>query len=177
MGKKADEIEAYAAQITSAVREDFLSFPVREGEFYLQALVGEIKAHYRERLALLGTDFGIGEYADCLIKGDFDRSVEVLQNLVENAVKYGDGKWISLVFSQEENCVLAAVKNSGCTLPAAELPHIFESFWRGSNAGDTAGSGLGLYICRQLMHRMNGEVFAVKEGDVLAVTVVFCKVF
>ncbi len=175
IGKKADEIEAYLTQITDALREDFLSLSVQEGEFYLSGLVREIKGHYCGQLALSGTDFAVGEYDDCLIKGDIDRSVEVLQNLMENAIKYGNGRWISLAFSQEENCVLVTVKNSGCTLPAAELPHIFESFWRGSNVGSTPGSGLGLYICRKLMHRMNGEVFAACRGDELAVTVVFCK--
>ena len=104
-----------------------------------------------------------------------DRGVEVLQNFVENAIKYGDGKWISLDFSQEEDCVLATVRNSGCTLFDSELPHIFESFWRGSNVGAVPGSGLGLFICRQIMHRMGGEVFAAREGDVFAVTAVFGK--
>lgn len=175
IGKKADEIESYVAQITQALREDFLSLPVREGEFYLAALVTELRGHYGERLLLSGTEFVVGEYADCLLKGDFDRSVEALQNVMENAIKYGDGKSISLMFSQEEDCVLVTVKNSGCSLSEAELPHIFESFWRGANVGATPGSGLGLYICRNLMHKMDGEVFAVKEGDRFAVTAVFCK--
>lgn len=176
IGKKADEIESYIAQLTTALREDFLSLSVRKGEFYLSVLLQEIKKYYCDRLSLAGTDFFIGEAVDCLLAGDVDRGVEVLQNLMENAIKYGDGKWISLDFSQEENCVLIRVKNSGCTLFDAEFPHIFESFWRGSNVGEMTGSGLGLFICRQIMHRMGGEIFAEREGEVFAVTVVFEKV-
>lgn len=175
IGKKVDEIEDYLAQLTTALREDFLSLSVRKGEFYFSVLLQEIKKYYVERLSLAGTDFLIGEAADCLLAGDMDRSVEVLQNLVENAIKYGDGKWISLDVSQEENCVLIRVKNSGCTLSDAEFPYIFESFWRGSNVGEMVGSGLGLFICRQIMHRMGGEIFAEREGEVFAVTVVFEK--
>lgn len=175
IGKKVDEIEDYLAQLTTALREDFLSLSVRKGEFYFSVLLQEIKKYYAEKLSLAGTDFLIGEAADCLLAGDMDRSVEVLQNLVENAIKYGDGKWISLDVSQEENCVLIRVKNSGCTLSDAEFPYIFESFWRGSNVGEMAGSGLGLFICRQIMHRMGGEIFAEREGEVFAVTVVFEK--
>ena len=67
------------------------------------------------------------------------------------------------------------MKNSGCTLPDTDLPHIFESFWRGANAENLKGSGLGLYICRQLMHRMNGEVFAQIKGGDMCVTAVFGK--
>ena len=172
---KADEIEGYVAEIITASREDFLSLDVTMGEFYLSELVTKIKLYYAEKLSLIKTDFFIGEYGDCLISGDLDRSVEVVQNIMENAVKYGDGKEISISFSEEEGCILIAVKNSGCTLPDTDLPHIFESFWRGANAENLKGSGLGLYICRQLMHKMNGEVFAqIMDGD-MCVTAVFGK--
>lgn len=172
---KADEIEGYVAEIITASREEFLSLDVTMGEFYLSELVTKIKLYYTEKLSLIKTDFFVGEYGDCLISGDLDRSVEVVQNIMENAIKYGDGKEISISFSEEEGCILIAVKNSGCTLPDTDLPHIFESFWRGANAENLKGSGLGLYICRQLMHKMNGEVFAqINDGD-MCVTAVFGK--
>ena len=172
---KADEIEGYVAEIITASREDFLSLDVNMGEFYLSELVTKIKLYYTEKLSLIKTDFFVGEYGDCLISGDLDRSVEVVQNIMENAIKYGDGKKISISFSEEEGCILIAVKNSGCTLPDTDLPHIFESFWRGANAENLKGSGLGLYICRQLMHKMNGEVFAQIKGGDMCVTAVFGK--
>ncbi len=152
---KADEIEGYVSQIITASREDFLSLDVNIGEFYLSELITKIKQYYTEKLELIKTDFSVPDYTDCLLKGDPDRSVEVLQNIMENAVKYGDGKSISISFSEEDGCILVTVKNSGCTLSDTELPHIFESFWRGTNAENEKGSGLGLYICRQLMRKMN----------------------
>lgn len=172
---KADEIEGYVSEIITASREDFLSLDVNMGEFYLSGLVTKINAYYTEKLSLIKTDFTVGEYSNCLISGDLDRSVEVVQNIIENAIKYGDGKEISIDFSEEDGCILVTVKNSGCTLPDTDLPHIFESFWRGTNAESQKGSGLGLYICRQLMHKMNGEVFAqIKDGN-MCVTAVFGK--
>ena len=172
---KADEIESYVTQIITASREDFLSLEVNIGEFYLSTLVEKLRAYYTEKLALIKTEFSVGEYSDCLLSGDFDRSVEVIQNMMENAIKYGDGKKISLVFDEEDGCPLVTVRNSGCSLPDTELPHMFDSFWRGSNANTEKGSGLGLYICRQLMHKMNGEVFAVVQGGDMCVTAVFQK--
>ena len=172
---KADEIESYVTQIITASREDFLSLEVNMGEFYLSTLVEKLRAYYTEKLALIKTEFSVGEYSDCLLSGDFDRSVEVIQNMMENAIKYGDGKKISLVFDEEDGCPLVTVRNSGCSLPDTELPHMFDSFWRGSNANTEKGSGLGLYICRQLMHKMNGEVFAVVQGGDMCVTAVFQK--
>lgn len=172
---KADEIESYVTQIITASREDFLSLDVNMGEFYLSTMVENIKRYYCEKLALIKTDFFVGEYGNMLISGDFDRSIEVLQNMMENAIKYGDGKWIALRFSEEDGCLLITVRNSGCSLPDTELPHMFDSFWRGTNAQTEKGSGLGLYICRQLMRKMNGEIFAEIRGGEMCVTAVFEK--
>lgn len=172
---KADEIENYVTQIITASREDFLSLEVNIGEFYLSTLVETVKNYYTEKLALHKTAFSVGEYSDCLLSGDLDRSVEVIQNMMENAIKYGNGEKIALSFDEEDGCPLVTVRNSGCSLPDTELPHMFDSFWRGSNANTQKGSGLGLYICRQLMHKMNGEVFAEIHGGDMCVTAVFRK--
>lgn len=174
---KADEIEEFVSQIIRASREDFLNLEVKNGEFYLSEVIKQIGAYYKEKLELLKIHFYIEDYTDCLLKGDAERTVEVMQNIIENAVKYGDGQRISVSFSDEEDCRLITVANSGCTLPEVEIPHIFDSFWRGSNAESGGGSGLGLYICRQLMNKMNGEIFAEtdKEKGEMRVTLVYNK--
>lgn len=176
INEKADEIDDYVSQIITASREDFLSLDVKNEEFYLSDLVQNIVLYYCEKLALVKTEFIIGEYKNCLLSGDMDRSIEVLQNIMENALKYGDGVRVELLFPEEENDVLVAVRNSGCTLDKTDLPHIFESFWRGSNTEHISGSGLGLYICRQLMLKMNGEIFAETDHGSITVTVVFRRV-
>lgn len=175
IGEKADEIERFVSEIIRASSEDFLRLEVNMSEFYLSEVVRGISGYYKEKLSLVGIDFYVRRYSDCLLKGDIDRSIEVLQNLIENAAKYGDGHNIEVLFSEEEDCRLITVKNSGCTLSASELPHIFESFWRGSNVGSSSGSGLGLSICRQLMHKMGGEIFAEKKDSDMYVTAVFQK--
>jgi signal transduction histidine kinase len=172
---KANEIEHYVTQIVTASREDFLTFDVTMGEFYLSELVEKIRIYYTEKLSLIKTDFSLEEYPNFLVRGDLDRSIEVIQNIMENAIKYGDGQKISIHFSEEEGCLLFTVRNSGCSLPDTDLPHMFDSFWRGANAETQKGSGLGLYICRQLMRKMNGEAFAeIQNGD-MCVTALFEK--
>lgn len=172
---KADEIERYVSQIIGASREDFLALEVKNGDFYLSDLIQAVASYYSEKTALAKTDFRIGQYGNCLLCGDLDRGIEVLQNVVENAMKYGDGKLIELNVSDEDEGVLVSVKNSGCALDKKELPHIFESFWRGANTSNIQGSGLGLYICRELMRKMNGEFFAEIEGEFMTVTAVFVR--
>lgn len=172
--RKADEISRYVSEIATASREEFLSLEVKEGEFYLAELIDKVSIYYREKLRTHGTEFTLEPYGNCLIRGDFDRAVEVMQNIMENAIKYGDGKHISISVTEEEGCRLVAVSNTGCTLPQSEMPHMFDSFWRGSNASGETGSGLGLYIARCLINKMGGEVFAQAHDGVMSVTAVFC---
>ena len=175
INEKVDEIEGYVSQIITASREDFLSLEVDMGEFYLSELIEKTTGYYREKLALIKTDFSVGKYKNCLLSGDLSRSVEVLQNVMENSLKYGDGRRVELIFPEDDECVQIALRNGGCTLSKDDLPHIFESFWRGANAENIRGSGLGLYICRQLMRKMNGEVFAEIDGDTITVFAVFAR--
>ncbi len=169
------ELEKYIEEIQNTAREDFMSLSVSDGEWYLSEVMDSLEKLYREKTAERRTRFTVEAYQNCLIRGDRERGLEVLQNLMENALKYGDGRSIRISFADEEDCRLVTVENSGCTLPERELPNIFDSFYRGSNSKDQKGSGLGLYICRRLMQAMDGEVFAEVRDDSFAVTAVFRK--
>lgn len=173
INQKADEIERYVGDIMQAEREEFLDLPVENGEFYLSEILSPVKEFYTDKLTYLKIDFHMADYSNCLLNGDAKRGIEVLQNIVENAIKYGDGRSISIENEQEEDCILITIKNSGCTLNEMEEPHIFDAFWRGQNSERVSGSGLGLYICKELIHKMDGEIFSKIEGKNMCVTVVF----
>lgn len=176
INEKTNEIEEYVSQIITASREDFLSLEVQMGEFYLSDLIENIKEYYTEKLALIKINFIVKEYKNCLLLGDLNRSIEVLQNMMENALKYGDGQYIELFFPEDDECVQIAIKNSGCTLNKDDLSHIFDSFWRGTNVKNIRGSGLGLYICKQLTHKMNGDIYVQIDKDIITVVAVFTRV-
>ncbi len=158
--EKVDEIESYISDIVKASNEDFLHFEVENGEFYIKDVLEQIREYYADKMQLNQIAFDIADYRNCLVYGDRDRFVEVLQNIIENAIKYGDGKRIWLEMDREEDVYAIRISNTGCQLEDKELPHIFDSFFRGSNVEKKPGSGLGLYICRQLMHLMDGEITA-----------------
>ena len=171
--KNVKEIEKYVSEIVAASREDFLNLEVNVGEVYLSQVMTTIQTYYQDKLSALHTNFFVEDMEECLLKADKDRLVEVLQNMLENAIKYGDGKEIRMTLREEEDCKLLCVENTGCSLKEEELPNIFDSFYRGSNSRNVKGSGLGLYICRELMRKMDGEVFAeIKKGSFLVTAVV-----
>ncbi len=169
---RADEIKYSIDEIITAAGKDFLDFEVTQGEAFLSAVILKIQARYAPSLSVSGAELAIGEYRDCLLSCDPDRLCECLQNLMENAIKYGDGRCISMEFDRMDGCELITVSNTGCTLETKELPLIFDSFHRGSNAGSTPGNGLGLFICKRLMSRMGGDVYADIRNGAFRITLV-----
>ena len=165
---KVFEIEDYMKRIVNASNEDIVEFEVNNGEIYIKDVMDSIENYYRDKMVLRGIDFSIGSFNNKLIKGDPDRLVEVIQNIIENALKYGDGRKITIDVNEEDGRrMMINIRNTGCTLEKRELANIFESFYRGTNTGKQEGSSLGLYICRRLMHMMDGEIYAdiVNEGN------------
>ena len=169
---RADEIERFVSEITKAASEDFMSFEVTPGEEFLSVIITRIDARYAPQLSISGTELDIRKYDDCILSCDPDRLAECLQNLIENAIKYGDGKRIEIGFDKMDGCELITVSNTGCTLETKELPQIFESFHRGNNADKVQGNGLGLFICKRLMSLMGGEVYADIRNGCFFVTLV-----
>ncbi len=175
IARNVKEIKKYVEEIVTASREDFLNLEVVQGECYLSEVIKAIEVYYQDKLSVIHTEFVKEPIEDCLIKADKNRLIEVLQNMMENAIKYGDGKEIRMYGSDEEDCKLICIENSGCSLEEAELPNLFDSFYRGSNSHGIKGNGLGLYICQNLMRKMGGEIFAEVQDEKFCVTIVIPK--
>jgi signal transduction histidine kinase len=170
--EKADEIRNFMDEIIKASSEDFLNLSVNCSEIYLTDLIDAVVNYYTSKLEILRIKLNINSFSNCLIFGDFDRCIEIFQNIIENAIKYGDGRAISIDFEREDDCQIIKIINSGNTLESREVVHVFDSFWRGSNIRNEQGNGLGLYICRQLVNRMGGEIYAEIKGEHFIVTVI-----
>lgn len=167
------EIEAFVAEIVKSQSEDILSLEVKNSEFYVRDLLEKLRSDYAPKCELKLIRFEMGSYENKLLRGDFDRAYEVLENLMENAFKYGDGKEIKIFAVEEEYCLLISVVNTGIPVKEQEMTHLFDSFFRGSNTDGVQGNGLGLYICRQLMRKMDGDIYVERKEDGMGFTLVF----
>ena len=98
----ARQIEKLVAEIVQSQTEDIIDIEVTDGEYYLTDLIRRLTATYKEKLALIHTDFQIDAHPNLLLKGDLERLLDVFENLIENAIKYGDGRQIRLAFAREQ---------------------------------------------------------------------------
>jgi len=91
--------------------------------------------------------------------GDADRIQQVLVNLLDNAVKYGEGSPVTVRVRPVNGLVCLSVQDSGPGLAPAEQARIFDKFYRGGpQLTRGGGTGLGLYISRELVRRMGGRL-------------------
>lgn len=173
IGKHCIEIDGFVKEIVKSSSENIVEITVVKGEFYLDRLIHQIRETYEDKCRLHFTTLQIDPYENRLIQGDFDRIFEVFENLFTNAFKYGDGALIRISFSEEDYCQLIHVFNTGEVMKQEEINHVFDSFYRGSNASEKDGNGLGLYICREIMRKCDGEIFAEAKDGGMSFSLVF----
>ncbi|MBO5999124.1 MAG: HAMP domain-containing histidine kinase, partial [Lachnospiraceae bacterium] len=107
-----------------------------------------------------------------------DRSwtVEALQNIIKNCIEHmEDGGKLSVSAEDTRICGQIVIRDTGCGIPADDLPHIFERFYRGKNAGKDS-VGIGLALAKHIIEDEHGEI-SVKstEGVGTEFTVKFYK--
>jgi signal transduction histidine kinase len=103
------------------------------------------------------------------VKGDALQLRQVLRNLIGNAIKYTpDGGAITLSIEHQVNKAFIKVQDTGYGIPATDLPHIFDRFYRVRNNGhdEIEGNGLGLAIVKSITQRHGGDVTVEsKQGE------------
>ncbi|HEX9008156.1 MAG TPA: PAS domain S-box protein [Patescibacteria group bacterium] len=111
---------------------------------------------------------GLSKIKDYKIEGDETQLLQIFGNIIDNAIKYSeDGKhvWIDI---REENSkkILISIKDEGAGIPADQQKRLFERFFRGDNVSKyIPGSGLGLYIVKNLLENHGGKIWLEsKEG-------------
>jgi len=100
------------------------------------------------------------------VAGDGERARQVLANLIDNALKYSpDGGRITVRVEAHEGYARFSVEDEGIGVPAAERERIFEKFYRldPNLTRGAGGTGLGLYIARELVRRMNGRIWVTSQ--------------
>jgi signal transduction histidine kinase len=133
--------------------------------YLTQTVIEAAKAHLRP-----GVELTLSCERDLPpIAGDPDKVRQVLTNLVDNAIKYSpEGGRVEVEVARREHAVCFSVADEGLGIPQSEQRRIFDKFYRvdPNLSRGVGGTGLGLYISRELVRRMNGTIWVEsREGE------------
>ena len=163
--KKADQIDVLVSDLFSSTLDDLGEFTVSCRD-EAAADLGDIIKKYDDRGLVT-----IGEIPKVLIRVDIRRMGQVVGNIIVNSYKYANTK-IEASFAVQDDYLQMRLRDHGPGVPTEELSLITNKFYRGKKWKDSkeSGSGLGLYIAKTLMEKMDGELLAESEGEGLSIT-------
>ncbi len=108
----------------------------------------------------------LDECASIPVNADQEKIASVVSNLLSNAIKYSPkGQKIEVRCEKKKGLAIVSVRDDGMGIPAEDLPHVFDRYFRSENQ-DTrhiSGFGIGLYLSAEIIHRHNGNIWAASE--------------
>ncbi len=169
----SDRLTVLTSDLLDVSRIRLGQLRLRPGEIDFAARVRSVIQRFEESVAdthRIAMTIEPGSYD---VWADTDRMDQVLTNLLENAAKYSpDSHRIVLVLCVLDQQIRLSVQDFGIGLPPGGATGIFEPFERAANAmkHELPGLGLGLYICRGLIERHGGQIWAESAGEGLGTT-------
>ncbi len=156
--EEADRLSLLIENVLESARLQSKTLPLRFQPLRLDAVLRDVIARLRAR----HKDLDVNMQLDITpsIQGDGVRLAQVFENLFTNAIKYAPGAPIDVVLEQVDQSVHIAFHDQGPGIDSESLPFIFERFYRVRSEKTVTGTGLGLYICKQIIQAHRGKIWA-----------------
>lgn len=120
----------------------------------------------RVRAATAQVEIALGSLPATPVVRDVTDLRCVLANVIDNAIKFSPPRGrVRIELRHAGGQAIVSVEDDGIGVPADDLPHLGERFYRGRNAAHTGGSGLGLYLARELVRASGGTLAVHSEGE------------
>ena len=156
--EEADRLALLIENVLESARLQSKTLPLRFQPLRLDAVLRDVVMRTRSRYKDLDVSTDISPTPP--IHADGVRLAQVFENLFTNAVKYAPGAPITIVLNQVGQSLLVSFSDRGPGIQKEALPLIFERFYRVRTEKTITGSGLGLYICRQIIEAHRGKIWA-----------------
>jgi two-component system sensor histidine kinase BaeS len=175
LGDEINQLAALVDDLQTLALTDAGALDLRRERLDLAALIRQVAEPFTERLAARNIGLELELPATMELRGDAQRLRQLLQNLLENSVRYvtGGGR-VRILLGATTEGVLLSVEDSGPGVTDMQLKHLFDRFYRVEQGRSRAGggSGLGLSICRNIVEAHGGRIRAHRaESGGLAVRI------
>jgi signal transduction histidine kinase len=156
-----DRMLVIIEKILNTLRSNKIAEDEQKTNFNILGLIQETISLHQIGASAKGVNivssFNTGEI---IFNGKKSKIYSLLHNLIENAIKYSDpNSTVEIVCEKKSDEIVMSIKNTGKTIPMEEQSHIFERFFRGSNAeGGRHGFGIGLYTAKEAVASHGGTI-------------------
>jgi len=159
--EEADRLAQLIDNILESAKLQSRSVQLNMQPIRLDALIRDVVVRVRTRHKTMDIELIFEPVPP--IHADNVRITQVFDNLFSNAAKYADGSKIVVSMKNENDNLLVTFTDFGPGIPKAYLPYIFERFYRVPGDRSSKGSGLGLYICNQIIMAHHGKIWVESE--------------
>ena len=156
--EEADRLALLIENVLESARLQSKTLPLRFQPIRLDAVLRDVVLRLRARQKNLDVSMQLDAVPP--VYGDGVRLAQVFENLFTNALKYAPGAPIVIILKQVYEDVVISFMDHGPGIPKESLPFIFERFYRVRGEKTVTGTGLGLYICKQIILAHRGKIWA-----------------
>jgi signal transduction histidine kinase len=162
--QSAARMERLTADLLDAIRIQSGALHITPRMQALDVLLTEVRKSYGPLFASRGLSFTVNMPAKPIVASfDYDRIVQVLSNLLGNAIKFTPrGRMVMLTVEQHAEQVEFSLCDNGPGIMPSDLPHIFDRFWH-IDSDTRRGLGLGLHICKTIVEAHGGSIEVQSE--------------
>jgi PAS domain S-box-containing protein len=160
-GRNADRLHRLIGDLLFVAQMDAGQFALEPTQVDLRTLAAECLESIRPRAMQAGVEVVLEGDAVAGFQGDPSRLTQLLDNLVSNAIKFSSkGGQVAVRTTAENGNVVLEVADQGIGIPAEQQRHLFQRFFRGSNASESAiqGTGIGLSIVKAIVDAHGGSI-------------------
>ena len=161
IGREVARLKRVINDLSEVSKVESGALELRLETFDLAALALELMARYQPMFEAAGSTLELRPPLNAIrVNADRDRTMQIIINLLSNALKYAPGETVTISLNQNHQTAQLEVKDSGQGIGLEHLPHIFERFYRADSSRSQAlgGSGVGLTISKHLAEAMNGSL-------------------
>ena len=163
MRSQTERLQNLARTLLDLSRLDANAVTFRTEEVDLEELLYDLRRDF----GYTGRPLHIGVEEDVpLVETDPIQLHRTLAILVDNALKYSEeGSPVDLALSREDGRAVISVADRGCGIPEAEIPHIFDRFYRAQGSSRADGTGLGLALAHEITGHLGGEIRVLSRPE------------
>ncbi len=160
------KIEQYVEMVLTYLRMGEMSGDLKFEKYSLDAIVRQVIRKYSQMFILRKIHLQYAKTSQCIVT-DEKWLQFVLEQVLSNALKYTkDGGMIFIYTEEKENKKCLVIEDSGIGIWAEDLPRVFEKGFTGYNGrADKKSTGIGLYMCKKIMERLNHQIWIESEVD------------